>query len=382
MRYIHFFENTNEYGVTRNYNYLEPWLSLVTENQKVNYNKNENEKKISTPLTFEITRGGKLYWRLNKAGGVAKTIDYKKNNGDWVTITSTTGGTVIDVTTGDIIQFRGDNEVYSNGDWFNSFDPTTANTNNAAIYVAKGNIMSLINKTNFPTIFELGNNALRNMFIRTKITDASNLLLPARKVGEQCYTVMFKQCDILQTAPSILPATTLASKCYSNMFEGCTSLTTAPSILPATTLANGCYISMFSDCRSLTTAPELPATTLTEGCYNLMFKGCTSLTQAPELPAVELASYCYRNMFSDCTSLTTAPELPATILIDECYRSMFNRCNRLNYIKCLATDISASNCTYAWTSSVSSTGTFVTPSTTAWSTGTSGIPNGWTKVNA
>ena len=58
---------------------------------------------------------------------------------------------------------------------------------------------------------------------------------------------------------------------------------------------------------------------------------------------------------------------------------MFSGCSSLNYIKCLATDISATDCTGNWVSGVASTGTFVkNASMTSWTEGTSGIPNGWT----
>jgi hypothetical protein len=88
-------------------------------------------------------------------------------------------------------------------------------------------------------------------------------------------------------------------------------------------------------------------------------------------------------MFKDCTSLTTAPELPATTLMDHCYREMFNGCKKLNYIKMLATNISASYCLNNWVKNVASTGTFVKNSTmTTLPTGTSGIPSGWTVVDA
>ena len=89
----------------------------------------------------------------------------------------------------------------------------------------------------------------------------------------------------------------------------------------------------------------LPATTLTECCYESMFYGCTSLTTAPDLPAKTLATNCYRAMFTDCRVLTEAPELPATTLAEWCYSDMFSGCTNLNYIKCLATDISANGCT-------------------------------------
>ena len=180
--------------------------------------------------------------------------------------------------------------------------------------------------------------------------------------------------------------TDLSSKRYgvlSGLFYNCSGLVNAGNlILPATVLIGGCYGGMFQNCTSLTTVPELPATTLADNCYVQMFDGCTSLTTAPALPATTLADDCYDGMFYGCTSLTTAPELPATTLADNCYQWMFRDCTSLNYIKCLATNISASNCTNLWVTNVPSGGTFVTPSSTNWSTGDSGIPTGWTRVNA
>ena len=205
--------------------------------------------------------------------------------------------------------------------------------------------------------------------------------LPATTLTVDCYTQMFKYCTSLTKAPE-LPATTLASRCYNNMFVGCKSLTKAPE-LPATKLADDCYAGMFADCTSLTTAPELPATELARGCYNYMFQSCKSLATAPSvLPATTLASSCYNWMFKNCSSLTTAPELPATTLVDNCYNEMFESCKSLNYIKCLATDISATGCTNGWVKNVASSGTFVKHPNATWTTGTSGIPTGWTVVDA
>ena len=62
---------------------------------------------------------------------------------------------------------------------------------------------------------------------------------------------------------------------------------------------------------------------------------------------------------------------------------MFNGCTSLNYIKCLATDISTFNCTSNWVNGVASTGTFVKASSmTSWTTGVKGIPSGWTVQDA
>ena len=126
----------------------------------------------------------------------------------------------------------------------------------------------------------------------------------------------------------------------------------------------------------------LPATLLTDGCYGLMFSDCTSLTKAPELPARTLAYACYEGMFYGCNGLTSAPELPATTLAEECYSAMFQGCTNLNSITCLAINIPSSNCTSSWVSGVAASGTFTkNANMSSWTTGTSGIPSGWTVVD-
>ena len=126
---------------------------------------------------------------------------------------------------------------------------------------------------------------------------------------------------------------------------------------------------------------KLPATTLAERCYAYMFSGCTFLTTAPELPATTLAERCYQGMFSDCTNLAGAPGLPATTLAEDCYLHMFDGCTNLNYIKMLATDISADYCLYEWVRNVASTGTFVKSKDATWlELGDSGVPKGWTVI--
>ena len=142
---------------------------------------------------------------------------------------------------------------------------------------------------------------------------------------------MFKNTSIVNASNLVLPATTLTNYCYSNMFYG-SSLTTAPSILPATTLTEGCY----------------------------------------------------QDMFRNCSSLTTAPELPATTLAAKSYSYMFNSCSSLNYIKCLATDRSATDSTYSWVTGVyTQNGTFVkAASMSSWPSGNNGIPANWTIQDA
>lgn len=170
---------------------------------------------------------------------------------------------------------------------------------------------------------------------------------------------------------------------FYRMFSYNRSITDASDLLlPATSLTAWCYSNMFLECSGITQAPALPATTLQPDCYREMFKYCTSLTTAPALPATTLAEYCYYSMF-ESTTITTAPDLLATTLVDGCYGRMFNGSRNLNYIKCLATDISANYCTSLWVNSVSATGTFVKDaSMSSWTTGDYGIPTGWTVEDA
>lgn len=219
------------------------------------------------PLTFEILSDGNINWK--NSGGNAKTIQYSKNDGAWTSIRATAS---ISVVSGDIIQFKGDNKQYSNNVYYNWFTTTVQ-------FNVKGNIMSLIDSTNFSALTSLS-----------------------------------------------------ATYALQYLFQSCTGLIDASNLI-------------------------LPATTLT--------------------------NYCYYSMFYECTSLTTAPVLPATTLANSCYEYMFTGCSHLNYIKCLATNISATRCTYGWVNGVQTTsGTFVTPSTTTWGSGNSGIPTNWTRVNS
>ena len=284
-----------------------------------------NPNPALMPLTFEITSPGVIRWGLvNTAGQTplpvasALTIQYSKNGGAWTNLTSSTGNSAptINVVSGDIVQFRGDNATYNvyneetetegvnvfySEEWINE-EQILYNT--TCGFNLKGNIMSLINSTGFSAM-----------------------------------TALEEICT------------------FNSLFLGCTGLTSANNLI-------------------------LPATTLTSSCYGSMFRGCTNLTTAPELPATTLARSCYARMFSR-TNLTTAPELPATTLAQTCYNAMFEDCVNLNYIKCLATNISASRATSYWVNGVAASGTFVKNSSMSlWTTGVNGIPSNWTVQDA
>ena len=178
--YIHLFDTANGYEESRNNNYYEPWLSYTKENAAINYNKSKYEKLLETPLTFEITSPGVIRWGLFEGSlseevtiplEAALTIQYSKNGGEWTNITSSSGASAptISVAAGDSIQFRGDNTGYGvgyNDLIFNSgFFSGIWDDNEGIIswettcgFKVKGNIMSLIDSTNFATLttFDVG----------------------------------------------------------------------------------------------------------------------------------------------------------------------------------------------------------------------------------
>ena len=337
--YLKLFETHTQYetfigggGVTP---FVKPNVSYCTEENEVHYNPRTWADEY---LTFVALEDGTISFDISNSIGTDKitSISYSTDNGaNWTTTENRNDkqenlSITVNVNKGDKILWKGDaktlgfyvdDEVGFDGSFFSS----------TAKFDAAGNVMSLIYGDEY----------------KNKITI------------EKEYTFCFlfcdynfeKTCGIVNAKNLSLPATTLASGCYSGMFYGCTNLTTAPT-LPSTTLATKCYQEMFYDCTSLTTAPTLPATTLADDCYGYMFYGCTSLVNAPELPATTLAEGCYEGMFYGCSSL--------------------------NYIKCLATTPSTAY-TSNWVSGVASSGTFVKAANMkSWTTGTSGIPSGWT----
>ena len=303
---------------------------------------------ITKPLTFKATQDSSTV-KLTKKNSPAGAFQTSRDGGN--TWTDYTIDTAITLNTGDEVSFRA------------KANRASAQSYNKYYYfMMEGkievwhNVMSMYRTSDFATY---------------------------ESMIEYAFYYLFKGCQSLTKAP-VLPATTLATRCYYGMFSGCTSLTEAPE-LPATTLAYACYWGMFNGCTSLTEVPILSVTTLAQYCYSNMFYGCTSLTEAPELPATTLAVYCYQNMFNGCTSLIKAPALPATTLADRCYWGMFSGCSSLNEVRCdIPSSYSSSQISsYAedWLNGVSSTGTFYTNADANWSSGASGIPEGWTRVN-
>lgn len=327
VRYIQTFETAADwYGAYADNKLGAPFVVYLEDEQRIVWNEvpEPPAPDYSTmPLTFEILSGGNIYWVDNKESKPQISIQYSINGGSWEEMPWR-----LYVNTGDLVQFRGDNQSYEGTHLVTS--------TGVAEYNIYGNIMSLVDSTGY-----------------TGVTSVAPFAFSGFFSAQNYYDSLIHSAEHL-----VLPATTLGNSCYQGMFFGCSAMTTAPVILPATTLA--------------------------EACYEHMFNYCTGLTSAPELPATTLVSRCYSEMFANCTSLTAAPELPATGYIPDnaCYEMMFYRCSNLNYIKCLGTYNRYGGGTMMWTSNVAASGTFVKYPGVEWASGDDGIPTGWTVIDA
>lgn len=349
-----------------------PTLTIEYSTDKSNWS---TKGDTSNELSFTLNAGSKIYLRCNtsKWSYTISTISPSAGslgaaNYCWNSITgcSKIGGNILSL-------------IYGN-----EFDGTQT---------------TLKSTWSFVQIFSEATDSTYN----TDLVDASKLILPAnpRSYG---YAYMFYRCYSLTAAPA-LPATTLAQNCYLQMFRHCESLVTSPA-LPAQSVASSSYEAMFASCYNLQNVGEISATTLNSYSMHAMFADCTSLMDAPDLinlttladlcccnmfghctslvspptlSATTLATACYYNMFYGCTSLTFTPVLPASTLVGNCYYQMFYGCSLLNDVKCYATTITG---TTNWLYGVANSGTFTKASGATWSSDTSGIPPGWTVVDA
>ena len=278
---------------------------------------------LHTPLTLEAIEDGTIHVTFDDGLDLAKPITYTKNGVEY------SGGTTnfdITVAAGDVVTFHSTNAALGKLVSYSYKHLSIKPTNRCYIY---GNIMSMID--------DAGD------FATDKI------------IGDKLALYA--------------------------LFSGANKLENDPAkdiLLPATTLTDYCYNYLFGGCSALTKAPALPATVLKLRCYEQMFWECTSLTEASVMSATTVDDYCCHDMFNGCTNLVKAPELLATTLTQYCYNGMFWGCSKLNYLKCLATDVSATECLGGWLGEVSATGTLVVASGTTWAVAGTNYPSGWT----
>ena len=273
------------------------------------------------PLTLEAIYDETTIGIQNPLGLV---ISYMVNGGDLVTSTKDNTDEInIAVNAGDKVQFFGDNDTYCDGRKFTNIRCTK----DCYVY---GNIMSLVSSDNYEAAKTLS--------------------------GTYTFSYLFRLSSIMNHTEKELK-------------------------LPATTLTDACYSGMFYNTK-LTKAPALPAEELKPYCYWGIFGNCYALTDAPDLPAMALETGCYKQMFGGCSSLEKAPALNAATLVQECYYQMFGLCKKLTEVTCLATSISATDCTKEWLYQVADEGTFTKVAGVVWPAGVDGIPSGWVQKDA
>ena len=289
-------------------------------------------------LTFKWVKDGQFYWSVNYANSsnpdttVNSTIEYCKNGGSWISVTSDPDGFICDTIAGDEIWVRGNNSTYSNAE---------TNYCHFIIYgkcYISGNISSLLNWAS-----ELTEDwCFNGLFIgsHVDIDMDKGLLLPFTTLTIRCYNQMFKNCKLLTNAP-YLPATILPAYCYCDMFWGCSSLTMVQEILQGT-ISNHCYSSMFRECTSLIKAPYLPCEIQNNvdysSCYIYMFADCTNLCEVQDTLSITTAKEAiYKCMFQNCINLRTAPAVLITSTVKACCQQMFDGCVNINNIKFMIT---------------------------------------------
>lgn len=113
-----------------------------------------------------------------------------------------------------------------------------------------------------------------------------------------------------------------------------------------------------------------------------LFFNCTQLVNGPAIFNVDnVPTYGMVDMFYGCTSLVNAPILNIKTASYDSLRNMFYNCNSLNYVKCYLTGTISNTAVQNWLYRVASPGTFECYPTANYSSGVSGIPSGWTRVD-
>ena len=324
------------------------------------------KKELPNYLCFEALEAGTI--TLNIAADVSTTnlayVEYSKDDGATWTKTNNVASTEVTITTpnlssGDKVYWRGSGVKYATSTSVYSKFSSTCNCN------LSGNIASLVYPSNWENYYGSW----------------------TRDGNKYSFTYLFRDMTKLKDSSAlVLPFTKLSESCYRGLFYGCSAMVTPPSELPCVNLKTNypyyCYAEMFRGCSAMTSIPDIKATSITGNAYREMFYSCTSLVDCSALTIptdVQSTLNCYA-MFRECTSLKKAPVMPLLTLVAQMYRYMFYNCTSLEWVKMLATNITASNCLGAWMQYAKneSTCVFVKNISATWTTtGNSGVPTNW-----
>ena len=148
--------------------------------------------------------------------------------------------------------------------------------------------------------------------------------------SDYCFRSLFTSQQGLVSMPD-LPATKLKNQCYALMFSDCTNIVNVSYISAKENLPSGCFQYMFYNCNNLISTPEFEIVSfssdeVSSNQCERMFDGCGKLCNLNcKLNATQLSKNCYLRMFAS-TLIEKAPYLPAKNLVSGCYSHMFETC--------------------------------------------------------
>lgn len=201
---------------------------------------------VGEELKLTALDAGTIGWFTNNTA-FTTTIQYSKNNGAWTDITASVNGSMINVSAGDQVRFRGDNAAYATYQYRNTFGGT-------ARFNISGWLTSLLNKEDYRSVWTLQ--------------------------APYTFAYLFEGSEAVDASGAYLVLKNLTPYCFTHMFDSCPGLVRGPRMEWGTEdvrLGEGSMEGMFQDCDNLTTSPVLQAKTLVQGCYRDMFNGCSSL---------------------------------------------------------------------------------------------------------
>ena len=286
-------------------------------------------------FTIESLQDGNKISATKNSSNKNPEIYYSLDNGTTWSSQTLSSGTITfgTIDTGEKIIFKSSQSQWASA--WNQYNRFNASKN----FKVYGNVMSLVNGSNFTTDSSFLSNSTHNLaglfYGTTTLVDASDLILPATTLYPSSYNGMFRGCTNLVNGPKLLPALDIPTDAYSSMFEGCVNLVEGPEIMAITASGNTALNRMF--------------------CMSRSSKVTCAMTKSPIIRITNPSSY--NNVF----------------------QQLFAGNGNINEVIILAqgTNLSFAN----WLANTSSGGVIKKPSATTLTSGGNGVPSGWTTVD-
>ena len=203
MRYIGFYNTSGSVQTAIDEQELgKPYVVYLRDEHRLDWNSISATPPLSAqPLTFEIISADTISFVRNKDlySGPELTIEYNLNKGGWSEITNSFEGTIIPVSPGDIVQFRGNNPKYITG---SLIDKQNTQLKVNGLYKIYGNIASLMSSTNFTSINDFPDYCFWQFFAgETGLTEVTELAF-GNNIGSAswhayCFQGLFRNCTNL-----------------------------------------------------------------------------------------------------------------------------------------------------------------------------------------